>query len=106
MATYRPSTEIVTPVPRLKLIPGSFSANDGRIDLGQGKITMMEQGIIVDEADVPILDAEGNQQVVSTGRQLTIQIADTLGKTLNGITGLQVIEYIGTLFDELEATNV
>ena len=102
MASYREASEIVTPVPRLKLIPGNFQAADGRVDQGRGLVRMEVVGVVVDEEGTPIVDAEGKEQVLSLGRSHSIPVQDTLSKTFSGITGAQVLDYIGQLFDELE----
>lgn len=104
MATYIPSETIT--IPRQKLLPPKVEIiGQTRLDQGQGVVNMEAVGLFVDAEGAPILDAEGKEQFAGTGKVYSVPIPNILSKQLAGITGAQVLEFIGALFDELAAES-
>lgn len=102
MASYLPSSTNVTP--RQKLLPPRVEiVGQSRLDTGEGVVNMEAVGLLVDENGSPILDAENKEQFRGTGKILSVSIPEVLPLEFNGISGAQVLEYIGALFDHLAA---
>lgn len=100
MATYIPAKTIE--VPRQKLLPPSLNiVGQSRLDRGEGVLSMEVVGLVIDADGVPILGPDGREQYKGTGQRVQLSVAEAMQRTLAGVSGVQVMEFIGALFDQL-----
>ncbi len=86
---------------RVKTAPRNFLFEGNELDMGIGTISVSTVGRLVDDSNNPILDEHGNFQYEPGDRQhVQVALSEALPLTINGITGVQVFEWICTWYEQ------
>ena len=100
MATY---TEQNVPAvsKRFKVIATDITFSGLEMDKGAGSISAGTTGRLVDAEDEPILDGNGECQYSGAGAITLeeISVTDVLATEIDGITGEQIMGWLGKWFD-------
>jgi hypothetical protein len=83
-----------------KVVTDNFAFTGREQDLGIGNITVSTIGRVVDaDTKEPILSADGQMQYEGAGAPINLPIVDVLGTEIDGITGMDVLNWLGKWFD-------
>ncbi len=98
---YYENIEIPAVSKRVKTVPRNFLFEGTELDYGQGTICVSTVGRRVDADNTPLVDADG-KFIYEPGDRQYVQaaLAPVLSHTIDGITGMDVLNWLGKWFDE------